>query len=235
MKGKKSLASALFVIALCIPLGVLIGYSFIRGRVTYNSYLCLNAAVNKKDVLYKNMLVSCKTRASLPEGTLTNGNINDFSFYEEIANSYESNQIIFTTAKSDKDAINIYNDLAIKIDMSDSIEMPSQSGAINRYIIGNDKVLYYTNDQSIFNKDNVKSIAIINECCAGGYYLLVLTENGNVYLSDQDLSEITSSKNISFSKKGVSGATSIIMKLSKNQTTASIYAVDSNDNLTLIK
>jgi hypothetical protein len=44
-----------------------------------------------------------------------------------------------------------------------------------------------TNEEKIiFDKEPVKNIAIRNICCAGNAYLLILTSNGNVYMSNED-------------------------------------------------
>ena len=62
---------------------------------------------------------------------------------------------------------------------------------INYHVFIDENVLYAVNEDNnekrvIFDKENVKNIAIMPICCAGNGNLLILTEYGNVYISEKD-------------------------------------------------
>lgn len=48
------------------------------------------------------------------------------------------------------------------------------------------KSLKTNEEKTIFDKEPVKNIATRNICCGGNAYLLILTTNGNVYMSEDD-------------------------------------------------
>ena len=62
---------------------------------------------------------------------------------------------------------------------------------ITYHVFIDENVLYAVNEDNnekrvIFDKENVKNIAIMPICCAGDGNLLILTEYGNVYISEKD-------------------------------------------------
>lgn len=72
----------------------------------------------------------------------------------------------------------------------------------NTYIKNNKlyaKNLKTNEEKMIFDKEPVKNIATRNICCAGNAHLLILTSNGNVYMSNED-SNYGFTFNIKFNK-----------------------------------
>ena len=84
------------------------------------------------------------------------------------------------------------------------------------------------------DKENVKNIASRNICCAGNAHLLILTTDGNVYMSDDD-SNYNFTFDIKFNKLDAENIVSFkLVPTSDYDFTKNLYGVDSNGNEILL-
>ena len=110
---------------------------------------------------------------------------------------------------------------------------------IDGSIIKNEK-LYATNlttkeESLIFDKESVANIAVRPFCCAGEGYLLILTTNGNVYISEKDCNYWFS---FDFPFKKLNGSNIVSLKLipaSDYDTVKNLYGIDSNGKEILLQ
>ena len=106
------------------------------------------------------------------------------SFGLKLADSYTDVTYYIKESKKEKDIINI-EDIYWKLKPVTTKELNSQTGAKYVVSIGEDKVLYL-NETKVFDTEEVKELYIRSYCCTGGNNLIVITENGNVYMTEND-------------------------------------------------
>ena len=92
-----------------------------------------------------------------------------------------------------------------------------------------------TNEEMVvFDKEPVKNIAVRRICCAGDGYLLILTTNGNVYMSEKDCN-YAFSFDFPFKKTDVKDIVSFKLIPAYDYDVAkNLYAVDSRGNEILL-
>ncbi|MBE6156432.1 MAG: hypothetical protein E7161_01670 [Firmicutes bacterium] len=133
--------------------------------------------------------------------------------------------------------------------IAEEIELKSEVDAINHgnsseelveyktYIKNNKlyaKNLKTNEEKMIFDKEPVKNIATRPVCCAGSAYLLILTTDGNVYMSEQDINYQFSFE-ISFEKLEAKDIVSFkLMPVSGDYVSHDLYGIDSNGKETLL-
>lgn len=88
------------------------------------------------------------------------------------------------------------------------------------------KNLKTNEEKMIFDKESVKNIATRNICCAGNAYLLILTSNGNVYMSNEDIN-YGFTFNIKFNKLDVKNIVAFkLIPVADYDFTKNLYGVD---------
>lgn len=88
------------------------------------------------------------------------------------------------------------------------------------------KDLKTNEEKMIFDKEPVKNIATRNICCAGNAYLLILTSNGNVYMSNEDIN-YGFTFNIKFNKLDVKNIVAFkLIPVADYDFTKNLYGVD---------
>ena len=92
-----------------------------------------------------------------------------------------------------------------------------------------------TNEEKvIFDKESVKNIAVRKICCTGDGYLLILTVNGNVYMSEKDCN-YGFSFNFPFKKLDAKDIVSFkLIPVADYDLVKNLYGVDSKENEILL-
>lgn len=174
---------------------ILLTYIAIYQRNKEYTYICLNQNLSEGDIVAELHLAECTTNKRLKKGTITK---KEELLHEDFYTSYK-------TLKNYKEGEILYkNDFEIYIypkSQEASIELLKELEVMNHgnssedftkykaYIKGNKlyAINLKTNEEKIiFEKEKVSSIAIRPFCCAGNAKLLILTTNGNVYISKKD-------------------------------------------------
>ena len=160
------------------------------------TYICLNKTLIKDEYVLEDNLKECVTKNKLPKDTI----INKYELIDKregynyilIKDKYEPNEILskddFKLIMTKKISV---TDIALLKEV-EVLDHGSSSEDFTRYkAYIKDGKLYAINlnnnqEKMIFDKEEIKNIAIRPYCCAGNSKLIILTTNGNVYLSKQD-------------------------------------------------
>lgn len=199
----------------------IIEYFSLDDKVEYNNY-----GYNYID--YENMVVV----VGLKENTKEEQN----KFREMVVDSdlikFEEGKIVV----SDKTTV---EEIKLKTEIEVTNHGNSDSDLVKYKVYIKDSKLYAVNlknneEKIVFDKEYVKNIAIRSICCAGNGYLLILTDDGNVYMSAKDCN-YNFSFDFPFKKLDVSNIEKFKLVPAFDYDMArNLYGVDKNGNEILL-
>lgn len=191
MKNKKLI---IILISVMIIITGLIIY-FYENNKEYE-YICFNMDVYKETLITEFYLEECTSSKRLPKGVITKKEdliINDgYKSYMQIKDVYKEGEmlykedfIVYEYPKATETNIDLLNEVEVMY-LGSGFDEP-----IKYRVYIKENKLYATNlntseESVIFNDEEVSSIAIRPVCCTGNGNLLILTSNGNVYISEKD-------------------------------------------------
>lgn len=187
MKKKKNIIIVIIVL--------LLAFGVIYQSNKEHTYICLNINLAEGDIVSEHFLEECTTNKRLKKGVVTKKEElipEDFYTSYKTLKKYNKGEILY------KDDFEIYIypksqeadiELLKEIEVMDHGNSSEDFTKYKAYI--KDNKLYAKNlktneEKLIFSKEKVSSIAIRPFCCAGNAKLLILTTNGNVYISKKD-------------------------------------------------
>lgn len=187
MKKKKNI-----IIIIIILLLTLIG--IYQNNKEYK-YICLNINLAEGDIVSEIYLEECTTNKRLKKGAITKKEElipEDFYTSYKTLKKYNKGEILY---KSDFEIYVYPKSQEVDVELLKEIEVMNHGNSSEDFTkykayIKNNK-LYAINlktneEKIIFEKEKIASIAIRPFCCAGDAKLLILTTNGNVYISKKD-------------------------------------------------
>lgn len=188
---KKKLIIGSFILLLIIIL------IFIITRDKKYKYICLNMDLSAEEIIDETKLTECTTKDTLPDGALTKKEQLLFHNYHKKYMLKEGVSI----KKGDilyKDYFDYYEDpkqTSTELQLLDELEVMNHGNSSDEFVkyrvYIKDNKLYATNKTTnetkiVFDAEEVKKIASRPICCTGNAYLLILTNDGNVYISEKD-------------------------------------------------
>jgi len=188
MKNKKNIIIIIFIILIT---SVILIYQNTREY----TYVCFNINMAEGDIISENYLEECKTNKILPKNAITN---KEDLILEELNSWYKTIKAINKGEIINQDDLELYiepKEQETIIELLTEVEVMNHGNSSEDFTkykayVKNNK-LYAVNlktneEKIIFDKEKVDKIAIRPFCCAGDAWLLILTTNGNVYISDKD-------------------------------------------------
>ena len=191
MKNKKLIIILIAVIITIIGLTIY----FYELNKEYK-YICFNMDVYKETLIIESYLEECTSSKRLPKGVITSKEdliINDvYKSYMQIKDVYKEGEmlykedfIVYEHPKATETNIDLLNEVEVMY-LGSGYDEPIKY----RVYIKKNK-LYATNlntseESIIFDEEEVASIAVRPVCCTGNGNLLILTADGNVYISEKD-------------------------------------------------
>lgn len=188
MKNKKNIIIIIFII-------LITSMMLIYQNTKEYTYVCFTTYMAEGDIISENYLDECKTNKRLPKGVMTNKEDliieGPYSWYKTLK-PYNKGEIIF------QDDLEIYIEqkeqetiieLLTEVEVMDHGKSSEDFTKYKAYVKNNKlyAINLNTNEEKIiFDKEKVDKIAVRPFCCAGEAWLLILTTNGNVYISDKD-------------------------------------------------
>jgi len=191
MKNKKIIITIIVITILII----ITGYLYLKNK-TY-TYICFKEEFTGGNYVSEEHLKECTTNKKLPSGIITKKSqlltndpkknyvlIHNITYQKE-EYLYEKDFYITNYEKNTETEIYLLKELSVKTQKSSEDEM------IKYHIYIKDEKLYATNlntkkESIIFDKEKVRNIAVRPICCAGEGNLIILTTEGNVYISEKD-------------------------------------------------
>ena len=193
-------------------------------------YLCLNKDLAKDSVIYRNMLSECTSEKELSVSTLTDSLMKSYGL--KLANSYDDTTYYLKSAKKEKDFITL-EDVYWKLEPLTKTEIKSQTGVDYSLKLDDEKALYI-NDTKIFSDEKVKEFYIRPYCCTGGKKILLITESGKAYITNDDVDLKISStsvklESITFKDLNLSNIKEFHINLyAPSMAGTHVYAIDNN-------
>ena len=193
-------------------------------------YLCLNKDLDKDAVIYRNMLSECTSEKELSVSTLTDGLMKSYGL--NLADSYDDTTYYLKSAKKENDFITL-EDVYWKLEPLAKTEIKSQTGIDYSLKLDEDKALYI-NDTKIFSDEKVKDFYIRPYCCTGGKKILLITESGKAYITNEDVDLKISSttvklESITFKDLNLSNIKEFHINLyAPSMAGTHVYAIDDN-------
>ena len=190
------------------------------------TYICFKEEFTGGNFVEEKHLTECTTNKKLEKGVITNKeelkSKNPKENYVLIDNiTYKPKEFIYKKdfyithyEKNTETEVPLLTELSVKTQKSSEDEM------INYHIYIKNEKLYATNlnekkDALIFDKEKVKNIAVRPICCAGEGLLIILTQKGNIYLSEHDVN-YWFSFNFPFKKLNASNIDTLKLKPKKD-------------------
>lgn len=159
---------------------------------------------------------------------LHDSNIVSFNVYAE----FEINEDDYEYEKATTEEIELKTELKFKSSIDDNGQYINwEDGLVDYNVYIKNNKLYAKNlktneEKMIFDKESVKNIATRNICCAGNAYLLILTSNGNVYMSNEDIN-YGFTFNVKFNKLDVKNIVAFkLIPVADYDFTKNLYGVD---------
>ena len=235
--NKKYLLSILGIIVLLI---ILLGIYLNKNREY--SYICFNRDMIKEQRVLEEYLDECISKEKLPKGVITNKNeiltndewtsyIINKDKYKEGDMLYKEDFVLFEYPKSEAVDIKLLTELEIVDHGISSEDMETYRLYIE------DKKLYANNKDTretriIFDSEEVSSIALRSLCCAGDSRLLILTIEGNVYISKKNATYgFSFDSDFPFDKLDVSNVVAFkLVPENDIDSVKNLYVIDKNGN-----
>ena len=240
MKNKK------LIIILTTTLIFIIGLTIYFYEINKEyKYICFNMDVYKETLVTESYLEECTSNKRLPKGVITSKEdliINDvYKSYMQIKDVYKEGEmlykedfIVYEHPKATETNINLLNEVEVMY-LGSGFDEP-----IKYRIYIKENKLYATNlntdeESIIFDKEKVSSIAVRPICCTGDGNLLILTTNGNVYISEKDCN-YAFSFDFPFQKLEVSDIVSFkLVPASDYDFTKNLYGINKNNEEILLQ
>ena len=160
-------------------------------------YICFNMDITKQTLIIESYLEECTTSKKLPKGVITDKkellSDDNFTSYRQIKDIYKEGEMLY------KDDFVLYEHpraTETDIELLTEVEVmyhgkSSEEENVKYRAYVKDNKLYATNlntneKRIIFDKEEVKNIAVRPLCCTGNGQLLILTTTGNAYISEYD-------------------------------------------------
>jgi len=154
-------------------------------------YLCLNKDVKQNEIITKSMLAECASDTELKYGAVTEELLK--SFHLELKDTYEKEPYYISISKKNNQVLYI-DEIYWLLEPLKKKELTSQTGV--KYTIGiNDNKELYINDEIVFQSGKVKSFYIRPYCCSGDKKVIIVTENNQVYISEESVDLLISQQN----------------------------------------
>lgn len=188
---KKKLIIGSFILLLIIIL------IFIITRDKEYKYICLNMDLSAEEIIDESKLTECTTKDTLPDGALTKKEQLLFHDYHK-KYMLKSGILIKKGDILYKEYFDYYEDpkqTTTELQLLDELEVighaKSPDEATKYKIFIKDNKLYAINETTnetkiVFDKEEIKKMASRPLCCTGNANLLLLTNSGNVYISEKD-------------------------------------------------
>lgn len=191
MKKKKNLLTVVVIILFILSVGV---YLYLDNKEY--KYICFNIEITKETLIIEEYLEECISNKRIPKGVITEKEEllteDIFTSYKQIKESYkigemlyEDDFILYESPRATESDIELLNEVEV-MNLGSSAEEP-----IKYKIYVKENEVYAINlntgeDKVIFDIEKVSNIAVRPLCCAGNGELLILTTNGNAYISEKD-------------------------------------------------
>ena len=232
MNYKKNIITIIIFILLIITIVVI----YINKKEY--TYICLNTTLIKEQTVLEEYLEECTTNNKLKDYVIINKNElldeREGYRYQLIKDKYEPGEILYKKdfkllipEKVTSTDIALLNEVEVLDHGSSSEDFTKYKTYIK------DGKLYAINlnnnqEKMIFDKEEIKNIAIRPYCCAGNAKLLILTTNGNVYLSKQDCT-YSFNFNIEFEKLEIKDIKAFkLIPKEENDIVKSLYGINSD-------
>lgn len=198
----KNKINIIITIAITIIIILSITYYYLNNREY--TYICLNKEITKGECITKNYLEECTTNKKIPKNIVTDKSELLSNEIEElyclIKDKYSPKEFLykedFELSREEKvtsQEIALLNELSVATmgDIKNGLPISTYDEPIKYNIYIKNNKLYAINlstkeEKIIFDKEEVKHIAVRPYCCTGEGKLLILTTNGNVYISKYD-------------------------------------------------
>lgn len=183
----------IFVVSLVfVVLGICI-YLFLSNREY--KYVCFNMDINEDTLVIEEYLEECISTEKLDEDVITDKDdlLTDDVFisyrllkdYKKGEKLYKNDFALYEAPRAASSDIELLTELEVMNHGNSSEDFTKYKAYIK------DKKLFAVNlntneEKMIFDKEEVLGIAVRPFCCAGEGYLLILTTNGNAYISEKD-------------------------------------------------
>lgn len=234
-------------IYLCLIFILLLGsLLYVFGLNQRYKYICFNTEIIKDTLITEEHLKVCTSKKKLSEDAITEKeqllSEDPYISYKLNKDSYQKGQILY---KKDFEIYEHPKLIDEEIELLTKIQVESSIDGEQNYINDNEelikyniyiknKKLYATNLNSgeiqlIFDTEEVKNIAIRPLCCTGNGNLLILTMDGNVYISENDVNYFFSF-NFPFKKLEVTDIVKLkLVPKNEYDTTKELYGINSKN------
>lgn len=207
-------------------------------------YICFNMDVYKETLIVESYLEECTSNKRLPKEVITNKEdliINDgYKSYMQIKDVYKEGEMLYI---EDFMVYEYPKATQTNIDLLKEVEvmyLGSGEEPIKYRVYIKENKLYATNlntseESIIFDNEDVASIAVRPVCCTGNGNLLILTTNGNAYISEKDCN-YAFSFNFPFIKLEASNIVSFkLVPASEFDFTKNLYGINKNNEEVLLQ
>ena len=167
---------------------------------------------------------------------LHDSNIVSFNVYAE----FEINEDDYEYEKATTEEIELKTELKFKSSIDDNGQYINwEDGLVDYNVYIKNNKLYAKNlktneEKIVFDKEPVKNIAVRPICCAANGHLLILTSNGNVYMSDEDCNYFFTF-NMKYTKLNAENIVSFkLVPLFDYDVAKNLYGIDSEGNEILL-
>ena len=167
-------------------------------------YICFNMDVTSDTLIVESYLEECTTNKILPKGVITDKSEllteDTFTSYRQIKDIYTEGEmlysddfILYEAPRATETDIELLTEVEVATDalIEDGLPVGTLDELVKYKIYIKNNKLYAINlntneERIIFDKEEVKNIAVRPICCTGNGQLLILTTSGNVYISEHD-------------------------------------------------
>lgn len=247
MKSKKNI---IIIVLVLIIIGVSF-YLYLNNREY--EYICFNIDITKETLIIESYLEKCTTNKKLPKGAITDKSEllteDTLTSYKQIKDLYKKGEILYKDdfilyeyPKATESDIELLTEVEVATTaiVENGIPIETLDEPVKYKIFIKDKKLYATNLKSneekvIFNTEEVNSIAVRPICCTGNGNLLILTTNGNTYISKYDCNYFFSF-DFPFEKLEASNIVSFkLIPANDNDFTKNLYGINSKGEEILLQ
>lgn len=238
MKKNKNLITLISIITITIIT------TLIYAKNTKYEYICFNKDISIGEVIKEEYLTICKTNKKINNDIIINKSqllTKDENQYRLINRNYKEGEKIYI---KDFELINDTKKTSTDIALLNEVEVLNHGTSeddLTRYktYIKNKK-LYAINlttneEKIIFEQEDVKNIAIRPYCCTGNTKLIILTTNGNLYISNKDCT-YSFNFDITFTKLNTTNITNLkLVSSNQYENINSLYGINSSGEEILIE
>lgn len=216
-------------------------------------YICFNMDVTDETLIVEEYLEECTTNKKLPEGVITDKSqlLTDdtFTSYRQIKDIYKKGEmlykddfVLYESPRATETNIELLleTEVATNAVLENGLPVSMFEEFIRYRIFIKNKKLYATNlntgeEKVMFDEEEVINIAVRPICCTGNGQLLILTVNGNAYISEYDCNYFFS---FDFPFKKLDGSDIVSFRLipaNENDFTKNLYGINSKGEKILLQ